>query len=552
MQLSARLTAVALASSLLLAACGGGGGSDDDDNNPPPGAAVGDTVALTASGKLVSFDRAAPGTQVSSLTITGLERGDTLVGIDRRPADGKLYAVGSMGTVYALDPRTGAATLTAELRAVTDDDRPFTGLSGTSFAVDFNPSVDRLRVVSNTGQNLRINVETGATTTDTDITPAGAEINAGAYTNGFAGTTGTRLYVIDAAAGRLYLQQPANDGTLDAGVALGVRASASNGFDIDPRTNKGYAALTVDGVTALYEIDLDATGGAATRVGAIEAGGEAIRGMALAAVDAPRAFGLTDDNRLLAFNPDSPNRIRSTTAVTGLRAGEVLRGIDFRPRDGKLYGVTNAGRLYTIDEEDGDATEVASLSADPGDNTAPFAGIDGTITSVDFNPAADRLRVITSSGQNLRIVVETATANGATVTAGHTTTDGTINRAGAAPSVIASAYSNNFAGTATTALYNIEQNSDQLTQQTPPNDGTLVDRGPLGLDVADSAGFDIAGGANGLPLAALRAGSAGPFSLYQISLTDGRATLYDGASASRSRIGGVGGPANLIDLAIRL
>lgn len=554
MHLSVRSSAVAIATSLMLAACGGGGGGNDDDsNNPsPPAATVGDTVALTASGKLLSFDRATPGTQVSSVSITGLERGDTLVGIDRRAADGKLYAVGSAGTVYELDPATGAAKLTATLRAVKGDDAPFTELSGTSFAVDFNPSVDRLRVVSNTGQNLRINVETGATTTDAEINPDGPAINAGAYTNGFTGTSRTRLYVIDAAAGRLYLQQPANDGTLDAGVALGVRAETSNGFDIDPRTNTGYAALTVGGVTSLYAIDLNATSAAATRVAAIDTGGDAIRGIALAAVDAPTAFGLTADNRLVAFDPASPNRIRETIAVTGLAGSEVLRGIDFRPADGKLYGVTNAGRLYTIDADSGAATRVATLAADPADSSAPFNGLDGTITSVDFNPVADRLRVITSTGQNLRIVVADATSNGVTVRAGQTTTDGTINRAGVAPSVVASAYSNNFAGGATTALYNIEQNADQLTQQTPPNEGTLVDRGPLGVDVTGSAGFDIAGGANGLALAALRAGATGPFTLYEVSLTDGRASLYNGASAARSVIGGANGPTNLIDLAIRL
>jgi hypothetical protein len=549
MHLTARLSAVALAS-LVLVACGGGS-NDDDDNNPPAPGTVGDTVALTASGRLVSFDRLRPDTQVSSVAVTGLGQGDTLVGMDRRPADGRLYALGSSGAIYVLDPATGAATLQARLAAVTGDDNPFTALSGTSFGVDFNPSVDRLRVVSNTGQNLRINVDTGATTTDAAINPAGRSITGAAYTNSFTGTSRTRLYVLDAEAGRLYLQDPANSGTLDAGVPLGVTGSAANGFDVDARTNTGYAVLSVNGTAALYRIDLGATGNAATRVGAVAAGGEAIRGIALAATAAPTALALTADNRLLAFEPGSPNTIRTNTAVTGLVAGEVLRGIDVRPRDGVLFGLTNAGRLYTIDPATGAATQRAVLAPNPADTTNAFTGIDGTITSVDFNPAADRLRVITSNGQNLRVVVQNETVNGETFTAGHVTTDGPINRAGAAPSVIASAYSNNFAGTATTALYNLEQNANVLTQQTPPNDGTLVDRGPLGIDIATSAGFDIAGGANGLVLAALRTGNAGPFTLYEVSLTSGAATLYGSGDANSSRIGGAGGPANLIDLAIR-
>ena len=175
------------------------------------------------------------------------------------------------------------------------------------------------------------------------------------------------------------------------------------------------------------------------------------------------------------------------------------------------------------------------------------------MTSVDFKPAADRLRVISSDGHNLRIVVETATVNGVTVTAGQTTTDGTISRATGAASVTASAYTNSFAGTTSTVLRNLEQSTDQLTRQDPPNNGTLVDIGPLGVNITGVAGFDIGGGANGLALAALRTGAAGPFSLYTVSLTTGAATLYRNSSANAglSQIGGANGPANLIDLAIR-
>ncbi|RYF39605.1 MAG: DUF4394 domain-containing protein, partial [Comamonadaceae bacterium] len=288
-------------------------------------------------------------------------------------------------------------------------------------------------------------------------------------------------------------------------------------------------------------------------VGGHVAGGEAIRGLALAAMAAPAALALTADNKLLAFDPKAPNTIVSTTTITGLGAGETVLGVDFRPRDGLLYALATGGKLYTVDPASGTALLRATLSADPADTTAPYAGLTGTSFSVDFNPAADRLRVIGNDGQNLRIVVETATANGTTVTAGRTITDGTINRAGSAPSVIASAYTNSFAGTTATQLYNLEQNSDQLTLQNPPNDGTQTDVGALGLDISGAAGFDIGGGGNGLALAALRSGSAGPFTLYTISLTTGAATLYrnTGGNVGLSLIGGAGGPANLIDLAIR-
>ena len=184
-----------------------------------------------------------------------------LLGIDIRPADGQLYALASSGRLYTLNASTGVATLKATLRAAAGD--AFTALAGTSFGLDFNPVADRLRVVSNTGQNLRINVDTGDTLTDGAIKPATgtASVSAAAYTNSFAGTTSTVLYDLDAGTGLLHLQDPPNAGGLAAGVALGVTPGAVNGFDIDARNNTGYAALTVAGVPALYTINLAATSG---------------------------------------------------------------------------------------------------------------------------------------------------------------------------------------------------------------------------------------------------------------------------------------------------
>jgi len=540
-----------------LAACG----SDDDDAAPTPAApvAVGDTVALTATGRLVSFDRAAPATLVGAVPVSGLPSGETLLGIDVRPADGLLYAVSSAGRIYTLVPSTGAATLKATLSADSaDTTAPFTALAGESFGVDFNPVADRLRVVSNTGLNLRINVDSGATTTDGTITPAAgtAAVTAAGYTNSFAGTGATQLFDLDLTAGTLNLQDPPNNGTLAAGLPLGAAvagASAANGFDIDARNNTGYAALTVGGTTSLYTINL-ATGAASVVAGGAIAGGEAIRGLALTQPTAPTAIGLTASNQLVAFNPATPNTLSATTAVTGLGVGETLIGIDQRPQDGLIWGLartaTGGGKLYTIDPATGAASFRADLIANPtdtADGNAPYSVLAGSIFSVDFNPAANRLRVVSDTGQSLRVAVETTTGTGA-VTAGWTITDLDINRAAPA-SIVAAAYTNSFAGTATTALYDIETNADVVTLQNPPNAGTLVNVGALGLDVQGTAGFDIAGGANGLVLAALRTATAGPFSLYSVNLTTGAATLR-GASAAAAQIGGAGGPV-LIDLAIR-
>ena len=536
--------------SLSLAACGG---SDDDigtvtppTTTPPVVAVAGDVFVLTASNKLLSFDRATPGTIRTTATVTGLQAGENLLGIDYRPADGMLYGVGSTGRIYTLNGTTGAATLKSTLAAdTTDTTLPFTALAGTEFGVDFNPVADRLRLVSNTGQSLRINVDTGATTTDGAINGGAVNtaITAAAYTNSFAGTGSTTLFVIDAANGTLYTQNPPNNGTLALPLPLGLTATAVAGFDIDARTNTGYAVMTVGGVRGFYTLNLAAPVAPATQATLVAAINvtEDLRGVALKAPAAPIAYGLTDDARLVTFKTATPNTLDANVAISGLASGERLLGIDIRPKDGLLYGMSSTGRIVTIDPATGAATVKATLAADPTDTTAPYTAITGTAFAVDFNPVADRLRVIGNTGQSLRINVDT----------GATTTDGALNRAGLAPVVTAAAYTNSYAGTTATQLFDIDTTSASLALQNPPNDGTLVNVGLLNVAVAGDAGFDIAGGANGLALAALRTTASGPSALYRIDLATGAAVLVNGATTpATSAIGA--GAVGLTDLAIAI
>ena len=529
---------------MTLSACGGGSDHDDVVVTPPPPVVVaGDVFVLTASNKLLSFDRATPATIRTTATVTGLQAGENLLGIDFRPADGQLYGVGSTGRIYTLNGVTGAATVKATLAAdAADATAPYTALAGTEFGVDFNPVADRLRIVSNTGQSLRINVDTGATTTDGNINGGAANtaITAAAYTNSFAGTASTTLFVIDGANATLYTQNPPNNGTLASAVPLGVAATGVAGFDIDARTNTGYAVMTVAGARNLYTLNLAAATAPATLVAAIGVA-EELRGIALRAPAAPIAYGLTDDARIVTFKTATPNTLDANVAVTGLAAGERLLGFDIRPKDGLLYGISSTGRIVTIDPATGAATVKATLAADALDVTAPYTAIAGTAFGVDFNPVADRLRVIGNTGQSLRINVDT----------GATTTDGAVNRAGAAPSVTAAAYTNSFAGTTATMLFDIDTASASLALQNPPNDGTLVNVGALGAAVAGDVGFDIAGGANGLALAVLRTSATGPSSLYRIDLATGVAVLSGGAATpAASAIGN--GTVGLVDIAIAL
>ncbi|WP_239576593.1 DUF4394 domain-containing protein [Archangium primigenium] len=538
---------IAALTALCLTACGPE--TDTPAPQPPPTeppatqpVEVGDVVALTASGKLVSFNRATPATLVGSIAVTGLPEGESLLGMDYRPADARLYGLTSGGKIVVLAPETGVATVKSTLAAMSGDDKPFTALSGTAFAVDFNPVADRLRVVSDTGQSLRINVDTGSTITDGDINGGGSgtRVSAAAYTNSFPETVSTRLFVLDVVTDSVYLQDPPNNGTLSTPVALGVDASAVGGYDIDARTNTGYAALTVGGTQRLYRIALDKAPAAASELSAIGED-EPLKALALRQASGAALIGLTTDNRLVRAAVSAPNTLLATVNVTGVPAGETLLGIDVRPSNGQLHALSSAGKLYTLDARTGVATQKATLSADAADTTAPFAGLAGTHFVIDFNPVADRLRVVSDTGQNLRINVDT----------GATTTDGTINRESGEALVFGAAYTNSFAGTSATVLFDLERNGNGLTRQEPPNNGALVNVGALGVTWKGAAGFDIAGGDNGLPLVAGRTTDSGPFALYQVNLLTGAATFFPrtATTAEQAAIGGAAGP-DLRDIAL--
>ena len=224
----------------------------------------------------------------------------------------------------------------------------------------------------------------------------------------------------------------------------------------------------------------------------------ALAAVALSAVAATTAgavhlsaeiYGLTGQNRLVSFSAASPGDIETNVEVSGLASGESLIGIDFRPADGKLWAVGKlgtGGRMYTIDPESGQATFVAALvNAADG---APIA-LQGSSFGLDFNPAADALRIVSDTGQNLRALPSTRAAG----STGATFVDGTLNYAGTtAAGVGGAAYTNNDVDPATaTTLYDVDTALDDLVMQNPPNSGTLVKVADLGTPTDALVGFDI-------------------------------------------------------------
>jgi hypothetical protein len=232
-------------------------------------------VGVTGAGNtLLRFRASDPATILASVPVTGLvsPATETIVGIDVRPNGNLMYAVtrntAGADRLYVLPPHTGVAEFVADLTVA---------LSGTSFGVDFDPVADRLRVVSDTDQNLSVDPVTGVAVVDAALNPGPFDVGASAYTNSTWGTSTTGLYVIDTLTDTLYLQNPAASGTLTPVGPLGVNAALLAGFDITPERNLAYAALTVAGTTQLYTIDL--VTGAATLVGGI-GGNPALGGLA--------------------------------------------------------------------------------------------------------------------------------------------------------------------------------------------------------------------------------------------------------------------------------
>lgn len=249
---------------------------------------------VTTENNIISFRSDAPGTLLSRVGMTGTQAGETIVGIDFRPANpDQLWALGSTSRLYVVDPMSGVASV-SPVTATTF----LTPLNGTDFGFDFNPTVDRIRVTSDSDQNLRLNPLTGGvaavdgtlayTSTDRNAS-ANPAIVGSAYTNSFSGTTSTLLYNIDAGLDVLVTQNPPNAGTLNTVGALGVDASGLTGFDILSAggANSAYAVMVASNAkSALYTIDL--TSGAATLVGAVGGSGsvnlsatELVRGIAV-------------------------------------------------------------------------------------------------------------------------------------------------------------------------------------------------------------------------------------------------------------------------------
>jgi hypothetical protein len=444
-------------------------------------------TALTSSNTIATYNARNLNAATSTTAIVGLPASEQIVSIDYRPATGQLYAVGSSSRVYFINEQSGVATPlgTASFSPI---------IAGANVSLDFNPTVDRIRLVTESGQNLRLHPELG-TVVSTDGSINGGtnpRIGAVAYTNSFAGATTTQLYDIDFEQDKLYLQNPPNDGGLEVVGDLTVDFEGQGDMDILADNSTALAVTSNNNISKLFTIDLST--GKAVNVGTFSA-----QVISIALKTNPIAYATTAGNMLVRFNPT--NGTNNTVALTGLATAETIVGLDFRPANGGLYAISNQSRLFSVNTASGALTAIG----------APLTpALSGVSFGFDFNPTVDRIRLVSNTGQNLRLNPDLGTV---------AAIDGDLNPG--TPFVSAAAYTNSVAGATATTLFVIDSQTNTLFRQDPPNNGTLVSIGSLGIDVDADSGFDI-GGSSATAFALLKVNNV--TSVYTINLTTGAAT----------------------------
>jgi hypothetical protein len=509
---------------------------------------------------LTSVNLANPATSQTRVAITGVAAGQTLVGLDFRPATGQLYALGYDAAVgaptanarlYVLDQTTAVAT------AVGAAMRLELGGSSERIAFDFNPTVDRIRVISTNDANYRLHPTTGAVTIDGTIAFAAGDQNAGqnpfvgaaGYTNSFIGAATTTLYTIDEQRSQLLIQNPPNNGTQNTvvninPVALGnstpINApGASTDLDIfNFGVNDQQAYLNVNQVQGgnfvsfLYRLNL--VDGSTTLAGAVNGAGVGITDIAVRidrTAPAPSGqllYAVSTNNNLLSFYSGTPQFINSAVAISGITAGQTLVGTDFRPNTGQLIGfgydattTNNNSQLYDINLASGVATPIGpAIRLELGGPTDNIG--------FDFNPTVDRIRVVSTNRADYRLNPNTG---------GLAATDGQLAyapgdpNAGQPPRIGAVGYTNSYPGSTSTTLYDIDEALSILATQNPPNAGTLNTTGTTGLTLSSTNAlvdldiyFDRAASVNRAFLAANPGGQA-TSNLYSLNLGSGAASF---------------------------
>ena len=509
---------------------------------PPVPTPVATIFGVRGDAELIRFSPDNPAAVTSIGAISSLGAGETIVGLDFRPSNRDLFAVTSRGGLLIVDQATAVAR---SIQPITGDG---TTLTASRFGVDFNPVADALRIIGDDGLNLR--VPTAALVSPAPSPPVNAIVDgrmgylkgvtAAAYTNPESGTD-TTLFVIDADNDALYTQD-ANVGRLTRVGSLGIDALSANGYDIyqSGLANEHYALLTTGSGSGIYRID--PVTGTATLLSAVSAatykGLVVVNDDRLDSVDVRTFLSLADgpsgdviEGRKVNVVTGAPAGGPLAFPINGLADGERLLGFSERTtamddRNG-VYAISNQNRVLALIPVGLDnGFRMTTITAAPvGTLSTPLAG---TRFGVDFNPRADLLRIVSNSGQNLRVnLQEGRVISGAARAAAFAFVDGTTRTVEPAPQIVATAY--RAAPAEGTFQFAVDAANSSLVRVAVPNDGALVMVGPLGLSLPASGpgaaeqSLDIAGATDQFVFASLRTAGSALSTLYRVELGSGAA-----------------------------
>ncbi|MGG6240230.1 DUF4394 domain-containing protein [Nodosilinea sp. AN01ver1] len=491
-------------------------------------------IALTDNNSLISIDPQDL-SLVTSTPVTGID--GTLVGIDARPANGLIYGLTTANQLYTLNPDgfssgdfSGLFTLTQDEAAALLDDGVYLNLHTAAFGggelrgqIDVHLENDIVAL----GLPLEEAQEVGAMAPPPDGPAVG---NFDVVYDDTSNTLQISGTFSDLTAGLMPVGDTDIEGNPQSSIHLHRGAAGENGpilrnFTVnDDGSFGGTFTLTEEEEALLLDQALY------VNLHTDSFGGGELRGQVAVAVEGDVVeleVPIEEAQQVGAMVPDGP-ATGSFDAVYDVTTGQLGVEGTFAGLSAPLLPVgavdsegnpqsaihlhrgmvgENGPIVRNLSATDDVATLISTLSV-------PFAG--GVVTGFDFNPVADRLRLVGDNDQNFRINVET----GAVIEDGPLAFAMEDANAGVNPNVTAAAYTNSVDGTTSTTLYNIDPLLDQLLVQSPPNDGTLVTMGDLGVDFDVVGGFDIFSTAEGDNAAFAVSDST----LYTIDLQTGAAT----------------------------
>jgi hypothetical protein len=250
-------------------------------------------VGTTLQNFLITWDSSNPANILSGVAMQGMMPNETMIGLDTRPNNNQVYAVGSFGHLYTLNTTTGQATQVGAGSFMP-------ALNGSQFGVDWNPVSDQVRIVSNAHQNLVVS-PTGAVTAQTNIAAQASDEGANsspnvvhlAYSNNTHGQTTTTLFGIDTGRDRLVMFPNPSNGQYSTVGALGFDATELGGFDISGASGTAFATFTNANQSRTTFGTVNLTTGAFTQIGEV-GGGNILTGMTIlgGTVPAPASLAL--------------------------------------------------------------------------------------------------------------------------------------------------------------------------------------------------------------------------------------------------------------------